>query len=104
MPLADTEYNRAKESYKLKEYMAAGLAVVASPVGHNANTITHGEDGFLAETQEEWAAALLELIDDVEMRARMGAMARKRALGEWDLHVLDEYVAELARLAESQVR
>ena len=38
--------------------MAAGLPVVANPVGVQKQMIRHGETGFLVETAEEWAQAI----------------------------------------------
>ncbi len=47
MPLADTELHRTKEPFKIKEYMAAGLPMVLSPVGHNHKVVTDGKEGSL---------------------------------------------------------
>jgi hypothetical protein len=85
MPLADTAYNRGKEGYKLKEYMAAGLPSVCSPVGHNLHVIRHGVTGFFAADADAWAAALIRLIDDAALRARMGAAARAEAEARFSL-------------------
>ncbi len=85
MPLADTAYNRGKEGYKLKEYMAAGLPSVCSPVGHNLEIIRHGVTGFFAADADAWAAYLIRLIDDAALRARMGAAARTDAEARFSL-------------------
>ncbi len=78
MPLEDTEWNRGKCGFKLIQYMAVGAAAVASPVGNNLEIITHGENGYLADTCETWVANLAQLIDNPELRARMGQAARLR--------------------------
>ena len=51
MPLADLPFERGKCGYKLIQYMACGLPVVASPVGLNHQIVHHGENGFLADAQ-----------------------------------------------------
>ena len=79
MPLADTAYNRAKEAFKLKEYMAAGLPTVASPVGHNRSVLVDGVTGFLASSREEWIERLRELVLSTELRARFGRAGLARA-------------------------
>ena len=54
MPLMDAPFERGKCGYKLIQYMACGLPVVASPVGMNCHIVEHGVNGFLADTPEEW--------------------------------------------------
>ncbi len=72
MPLPDDFWERGKCSYKLIQYMACGLPVVASPVGMNTEVVMHGENGYLAKTREEWKKYLSELIFDPEKRKTMG--------------------------------
>lgn len=78
MPLPDEPWERGKCAYKLIQYMAAGRAVVASPVGANAEVVEHGRTGLLATTTDEWAAALEELRRDAPRRDAMGAAGRRR--------------------------
>jgi hypothetical protein len=52
MPLPDGPYERAKENYKTKIYLASGLPVVASPVEMNRTFIVHGQRWLLAATDE----------------------------------------------------
>ncbi|KAA6233329.1 glycosyltransferase family 4 protein [Chlorobium phaeovibrioides] len=78
MPLPDGPFERGKCGYKLIQYMACGLPVVASPVGVNREIVEHGVNGFLAETLEEWELALTALLADPELRKRMGKAGRKK--------------------------
>src|SRR5690606_8740055 len=48
MPLSDTPWEKGKCSYKLIQYMACGLPVIASPIGMNKEVIKEQENGFLA--------------------------------------------------------
>ena len=50
----DDDWSRGKCGLKVLQYMAAGLPVVANPVGVHAEMVRHGETGFLAETTEQW--------------------------------------------------
>lgn len=84
MPLADEPYQRGKEAFKLKEYMAAGLPVVCSPVGHNRQIVEHGVVGFFARSEHEWVRHLERLIDDPELRARLGRAGRHVAQTRFD--------------------
>jgi glycosyltransferase involved in cell wall biosynthesis len=77
MPLDDTPWERGKCAYKLIQVMAAGIPVVASPVGANRDVVRHGVNGFLAATTEEWAQALHRLASDPGLRFHMGQEARR---------------------------
>lgn len=76
MPLEDSAFARGKCAFKLIQYMAAGLPVVASPVGANCEVVQDGTNGFLASTDEDWISRLRQLIDDAGLRERMGANGR----------------------------
>ena len=80
MPLPDTDWTRMKGGYKLLQYMSAGIPCVASPVGINQSIIKPGENGFLASTDEEWYQVLEKLINDPELRFKLGANGRKDAI------------------------
>lgn len=73
MPLPDDHWERGKCAYKLIQYMGCGLPVVASPVGMNSQIVRHGENGYLATTEQEWIESLSELIQHPEKRQAMGA-------------------------------
>jgi glycosyltransferase involved in cell wall biosynthesis len=77
MPVPDNPYTRGKCAYKLLQYGAAGLPVVASPVGINAVVIQQ-LDGRAATDVGSWVRALLEVLGegDADRRAR-GAAARR---------------------------
>lgn len=87
MPLEDGPFERGKCGYKLIQYMACGLPVVASPVGVNRRIVTPGENGEWAGTTDEWTSALVRLAGDTEMRRRMGVAGRKRVEGWYSLEV-----------------
>lgn len=97
MPLADTPWARGKCGYKLIQYMACGLPVVASPVGVNSDIVEHGVNGFLASTEQEWRAALSTLLADPELRRRMGAAGRKKVEEDYSLQVWGPRVAQMLR-------
>lgn len=77
MPLQDSLWERGKCGYKLIQYMACGLPVVASNVGVNPDIVQDGENGFLASTPHEWVAALGKLLSNQSLRAQMGLAGRQ---------------------------
>ena len=68
------------------EAMAAGIPVVATDVGGVAEAVVDGETGILvpAADARALAAALERLLADVELRHRLGAAGRARALRLFD--------------------
>ena len=97
MPLPDTPWTRGKCGYKLIQYMACGLPVVASPVGVNRDIVEHGVNGFLAESDDEWRAAVKMLLNDADLRCRMGAAGRKKVEEQYSLQVWGPRVAQMLR-------
>jgi glycosyltransferase involved in cell wall biosynthesis len=95
MPLPDTPWARGKCGYKLIQYMACGLPVVASPVGVNAEIVEHGVNGFLARTEADWREAIETLLKDPDLRARMGAAGRRKVEERYSLQVWGPRVAQL---------
>lgn len=76
MPLESTPWELGKCSYKLIQYMGCGIPVIASPVGMNIEVVRHNENGFLANSNDDWYNYLEKLILDVELRKSLGANGR----------------------------
>jgi glycosyltransferase involved in cell wall biosynthesis len=99
MPLPDEPWARGKSGYKLVQYMACGLPVVASPVGVNASIVEEGVSGLLASSPAEWTAALERLIDDAALRRSMGEQGRARAVEAYSLQTRAPRLVEIMRRA-----
>jgi glycosyltransferase involved in cell wall biosynthesis len=85
MPLRDLPFQRGKCGYKLIQYMACGLPVVAAPVGVNSDLVEEGKNGFLATSQEEWAGALSRLIGSSSLRSEFGLAGRRKVEENYSL-------------------
>jgi glycosyltransferase involved in cell wall biosynthesis len=77
MPLTDDLWTRGKCGFKALQYMGLAVAAVCSPVGVNREIIADGENGLLADTPNEWHAALTRLIDNPSLRQRLAAAGRQ---------------------------
>ena len=75
--LPDESWSRGKCGLKVLQYMAAGLPVVANPVGMNREMIVHGQTGLLASTPQEWARAIERLASSPKLRQEMGRRGRR---------------------------
>ena len=84
MPLPDDDWSRGKCAFKLIQYMACGVPVVASQVGANVDVV-QGPCGILANSGEDWLNALRWLRDRPNDRVEMGLYARQRIEDEFSL-------------------
>ena len=83
MPLTDDAWTRGKCGLKLLQYLAVGIPAVASPVGVSGRILDDGRTGFLAKEPGDWVRALAKLIDDAELRARVGRAGRESLRGRY---------------------
>jgi len=97
MPLRDSPWEQGKCGYKLLQYMACGLPVVASPVGVNTQIVREGGNGFLAASAAEWHSALGRLARDPCLRASLGAAGRAKVEREYSVQANAPRVARWLR-------
>ncbi|HXG95308.1 MAG TPA: glycosyltransferase, partial [Blastocatellia bacterium] len=76
-----------------------GIPAVCSAVGTNCEVIEHEANGLLASTHEEWIACLERLIDDADLRKRLGEAARKTVEERFSMRASAKLFARVAREA-----
>jgi glycosyltransferase involved in cell wall biosynthesis len=77
LPLSNNLMNRARGPIKLGDYLAAGRATLANPVGDVVDVFARDEVGALAgDTPEIYGAAMADLLSDRDHCAAMGRRAR----------------------------
>jgi glycosyltransferase involved in cell wall biosynthesis len=99
MPLRDSPWERGKCGYKLIQYMACGLPVVASPVGVNTDLVETGVNGYLASNYEEWLSALELLLSQAHLRQSMGSSGRTKVEAKYCIQRTGPRMAELLKTA-----
>lgn len=87
MPLQPTEWNKGKDAWKAKEYMACGVAAAVSAWGENPLLIKDGDNGVLVD-EGEWYEKLKRLIEGVEFRKGVAARGRTYIEREYSYDVL----------------
>jgi len=95
MPLPDGPWERGKCGYKLVQYMACGMPVVASPVGANVSLVGGRDVGFLASDGEAWVDRLAALLDDRGLRDRLGRNGRRLVEREYSVQAQIERLSSL---------
>lgn len=97
-PLKDTRFNRGKSELKIVEAGGYSIPVVASDIEPYREIITHGENGFLANTTKDWIKYLTRLVRDDKLRTEMGQKLRKKIEKKYDANQQEKRVCLYRRL------
>jgi glycosyltransferase involved in cell wall biosynthesis len=102
-PIADNAFNRARSNIKVKEYAAAGVPWLASPVGPYAGM---GEQqGGRLVADDAWAQEIGQLIEKRRLRRKLAKRARRWAREqtlERNLEKWEDVLAEAVERAGSR--
>ena len=93
-PLSDNAFAKGKCGFKILQYAAAGLPVIASPVGINSELVKDNITGFHATSVSEWLEKISALIENTNLRISMGR-AGKNDVGKYDIDVIGRKLAKL---------
>ena len=102
MPLVDSSWERGKCGYKLIQYMACGLPVVASSVGVNEEIVEHDASGYLASGTSAWVHALRNLANASDQRHQFGMRGRRLVEERYCLQVVAPQIVGLLKDACGQ--
>jgi O-antigen biosynthesis protein len=83
-PLVDDEFNQAKVNTKWLEYSVFETPSVVSPTVYG-ESVKHGETGLIASTVEEWEESLTKLVENEELRKKIGKAAAKEVAEKWNM-------------------
>jgi len=78
MPLTRTMWENGKCGFKLIQYMASGLPVVATSVPANEEIVEDDINGFIVNNDEDWYNKLETLIVNRNLREQFGKSGRDR--------------------------
>jgi glycosyltransferase involved in cell wall biosynthesis len=102
-PLPLDEWVSGKSGLKAIQYMMMGLPCVATDIGTTPLIIRDRKNGLLVRTNEEWLNALRALIDQPDLRRKLGEKARRDAVGKYSVQaVAKEYQKVLERVLEER--
>lgn len=77
MPLPHDEWTKGKCGLKGLVYMSMEIPAVMENVGVNGQIIQNGENGYIASNKAEWLNTLSVLIENKELRDKLGMVSRK---------------------------
>jgi glycosyltransferase involved in cell wall biosynthesis len=90
MPLVADQWSEGKCGFKALQYMALGSVAIVSPIGVNTHIVQHGENGYLAQTPEDWETLLRELLSNPDKRKAIGTAARQSIEAHWSVNAWKE--------------
>lgn len=100
-PIVEDAWATAKSGFKAIQYLSCGVPYVASPVGVVKEIGTPGVTHFEAVTDDEWHAALSQLLTSAALRERMGKAGRAYAVAHYSTRAA---ASELSRILRNVTR
>ena len=82
-PLVDSLFNRCKSPLKFFEYSALGAPGVFSRLAPYEDVVTHGHDGLLVSSLDEWTDYLIQLVENDELRFQLATNAQATIRKKW---------------------
>lgn len=100
-PLPDEEWVLGKSGLKALQYMAAGIPTIATGIGTIFRIIENGHNGFLVNTDDEWKQVLIQLLENENLRKRVGKAAADTVESKYSINANKmTYLAILDHLTE----
>lgn len=85
MPLFDTGWGKGKCGFKALQCMTLGIPVVVSATGENNYIIQDGVNGFLCRDDDDWVQKIGQLIEEKNLRKKLGDCGRRTVKDKYDL-------------------
>ena len=99
MPLPNDDWSEGKCGFKGLQYMSLGIPTIMSPVGVNKDIINHGENGYLANSSDDWYKYISNLINSKELRIKIGQAGKNSVYEKYSTqNKHKEYVANFLNL------
>lgn len=85
-------FNSCKSELKIFEAASLRIPTIASNIGAYADTIVNFENGLLARSPEDWYNCLSLLIQDKQLRIKLGQGAHETCLAKFYIENLKDYI------------
>jgi glycosyltransferase involved in cell wall biosynthesis len=98
-PIPDSPRNRTRTSYRILQYLAHGVPVLASPVGVQVGELKEGRHILYARTPEEWSEKMVLMMKDEEQRKRLAEAGHETVRKN---HEINEVFKKLLAVLDSE--
>ena len=88
-PVFEDEWSLGKSGLKSLQYMALGIPSVSTNFGNIKKIVKHGHNGILTKNNN-WDKALIDLIDNVELRKKIGKNSIQTVKDFYSIETLSE--------------
>lgn len=95
VPLVLNDFSHSKSEIKYIEAAASGVPSIASPSLAYKDVIDNGVNGFLCESKEEWFRTIDLLVNNLDLRQRIGVTARNQVINEYSPEARSKDLARL---------
>ncbi|SMY38165.1 MULTISPECIES: glycosyltransferase family 4 protein [Photobacterium] len=95
MPIPDENFEKGKCGYKLIQYMACGIPVVASSVGTNENIINHLGCGLLINEKNSWYDSINRIVDSDFVYEDFSRKARLSVEDKYSLQIQQDVLLKI---------
>lgn len=105
MPLADNKWTKGKCGFKILQYMATGIPVIASSVGANNEIVQDGISGFLASNDIEWKEKISKIIqNDSDIVGFLSKKGRERVVNHYSIRAVFPVWSGIIRRAAGRTK
>ena len=95
MPLSSDPFSEGKASYKLLQYLAAGVPSVCSPVGMNSDVAGNDEFCLTASDSGQFCFQMEKLLSNCDLRRNLGLNGRKLIERKYSIEVVASKLADI---------
>jgi phosphatidylinositol alpha-1,6-mannosyltransferase len=85
------------------QYMAVGIPIVASHTEVNSTVVENDVNGYLVQSDAEWIERISQLLEDAQLRGRLGERGRAIVEERFALEKQAKIMADLLRHAAGSV-
>lgn len=93
--LQQTPVTDAKSEIKWMEAAMLGVPSVVSYTATHADVIDHGKTGFLCKTTKDFVKHISALIDDANLRKKIGQQAQNVVMSDYSLDVMGQNLVQI---------
>jgi len=101
MPLHDSPWEKGKCGYKLIQYMACGVPIIASAIGVNVEIVKNTKSGLLVDSSLSWQDALLKMLVSPNLRIQFGIAGRQAVEKQYSV---ESQLPVIGRVLNSSVK